>query len=249
MGWSYRSKRTYSRSARRTFRRRRLAHPRYRRGYRRFRRGTKSTRSAVVKLSLQGAYQPYNGEVNPPTPWYAFRFRLNSLPGFGDYQATHSHFRILKARMYIGRDLDGETNTVDTNYLVVGSRPFAASQPPLPGVFGNPEAYVPPQAEAALRQAKWQKNIYPRSTTSRISVGFHPYTMIATYGPTAGDTGITWQRIWEGRRWMPMAWANSAAGLWFWGPYLAHFQNLDSEPVEKNYNYTLEIHTQFRGQK
>nr|WPS96428.1 MAG: capsid protein [Cressdnaviricota sp.] len=248
MGWSYRSKRTYSRSARRTFRRRRLARPRYRRGYRRFRRGSKSTRSAVVKLSYQGAYTPYNGSGRE-TPWYAFRFMLNSLPGFSDYQGTHSHFRLLKARMYIGRDMDGEENTIDTNYLIVGSRPFAASQPPLPGVFGDPLAYVPPQSEAALRQAKWQKNIYPRSTTTRISIGFHPYTMIATYGPTSGENGLTWQRIWEGHHWMPMAWASSNKGLWFWGPFLAHFQNLDSEPVEKNYNYTLVVHVQFKGQK
>ena len=46
-----------------------------------------------------------------------------------------------------------------------------------------------------------------------------------------------------------MAWSVSNVGLWFWGPYLAHFQNMNSEPVEKQYNYTLEIYTQFKGQK
>nr|WPS96424.1 MAG: capsid protein [Cressdnaviricota sp.] len=248
MAWSYRSKRTYSRSARRSFRRRRLARPRYNRRYRRRYRSYKSTKSAVVKLSFQGAYTPYN-DSDRSFPWVPYRFKMSNVTGFSDYTNTYTHFRVLKARMYIGRDLDGENNTVDTNYLIVGSRPFAATQQPLPGAVQNPDLYVPGQSENALRQAKWQKNIYPRSTTSRISVGFHPYTMIATFGPTDGNDGKTWQRIWEGRYWMPMTWANNVYGLNFWGPYIAHFQNLDSEPVEKTYNYTLELQLQFKGQK
>lgn len=243
------ARRSYRRYRRRSFRRRRPARTRYTRRYRRRSYAYKGTKSAVVKLSHQGAYTPYDESVISGQPWHAFYFKLFDLPGFADYQSTHSHFRILKARIYLGRDLDGEENTVDTNYLVVGSRPFAASRPPLPGVYGDPRAYLPPQSEAALRQAKWQKTVYPRSTTSRISVGFHPYTMIATYGPTDSESGITWQRIWEGRRWMPMTWANTRYGLFFWGPFIAHFQNMNSEPVEKSYNYTIEIHAQFKGQK
>nr|WDW25901.1 MAG: putative capsid protein [Cressdnaviricota sp.] len=242
------ARRSYRRYRRRSFRRRRPTRARYTRRYRRRYRSYKSTKSSVVKLSFQGAYTPYN-DSDREFPWVPYRFKMSNVTGFSDYLNTYTHFRVLKARMYIGRDLDGENNTVDTNYLIVGSRPFAATQLPLPGAVQNPDLYVPGQSENALRQAKWQKNIYPRSTTSRISVGFHPYTMIATFGPTDGNDGKTWQRIWEGRYWMPMTWANNVYGLNFWGPYIAHFQNLDSEPVEKTYNYTLELQLQFKGQK
>ena len=57
--------------------------------------------------------------------WYPFAFTPSTVPGFAEYKATYSHFRILKAKLYISRNvlnMEGSTN----NYLVVGSRPFAA---------------------------------------------------------------------------------------------------------------------------
>ena len=97
-----------------------------------------------------------------------------SLPGFSDYQATYSHFRIIKARLYVSRTV-GDNDGALYNYLVVGSRPFAATSA---GTQANSATLVPPQEEKALRQTKWQKVHYPNTTTQRVSIGFYPYTMI-----------------------------------------------------------------------
>ena len=252
MAWSYRSKRTYSRSARRSFRRRRLARPRYRRRYRRRYGARKSTKSAVVKLSLTANYSNY---LDNDGKWAPFFFYPGALNGFQDYATTYSHFRLLKGRLHINRDVEGASNVVDTNYLVAGSRPFAASAPPISMSSGTlPEdwaKYVPPQTEAALRQSKWQKVIYPNSTRTQITVGFYPYTMVGTFGPPHGDDGgYQWQRIWEGRRWMPFTWsAIGSQRLLFFGPYIASFQNTGGTIVATGFRITLELHCQFKGQK
>ena len=87
--------------------------------------------------------------------WNAFVFSPASVPGFMDYQATYSHFRILKCKLYMARTIGGNTGTA-FNYLTVGSRPFAAVQAP-GNQSSGPNDLVPPQLETDLRQAKWQK--------------------------------------------------------------------------------------------
>ena len=112
------------------------------------------------------------------------------------------------------------------SYLTVGSRPFAAVQAPGNQASG-PTALVLPQLETDLRQTKWQKIRNPPTTSTVVPIGFHPYTLIQTNGPaTTGVANRMWQRVWEGRRWMPFTWAQigmpgaGAGGIAFYGPYV-----------------------------
>ena len=128
MAWSYRTRRTFTRSARRSFRRRSVARPRYNRRRWGVRRAAKKTVSAVVTLSQDAVwnlFNPANETTSDARQWFPFAFTPATVPGFAEYKATYSHFRILKAKLYISRNVlnvEGSTN----NYLVVGSRPFAA---------------------------------------------------------------------------------------------------------------------------
>ena len=98
-----------------------------------------------------------------------------TVPGFMDYRATYSHFRIVKCKLYMSRTFVGNIGTsgVTCNYLTVGSRPFAAVQAP-GNQSSGPEALVPPQLETDLRQTKWQKVRNPPSTSLVVPIGFHP---------------------------------------------------------------------------
>ena len=181
-----------------------------------------------MTLSQDAVWNLFNpaNETTPDTrQWFPFAFTPATVPGFAEYKATYSHFRILKAKLYISRNVlnvEGSTN----NYLVVGSRPFAAVT--LPGsTTAYPYAYVPPQKEADLRQARWQKIYYPSTVRNVVTTAFHPYTMIETYGPlTTGASGNLWPRVWEGRRWMPFSWITeprqnvAGNGITFYGPYM-----------------------------
>ena len=42
---------------------------------------------------------------DPDTPVVPLRFHPATVPGFADYKATYSHFRILKAKLYISRNV------------------------------------------------------------------------------------------------------------------------------------------------
>ena len=83
----------------------------------------------------------------------------------------------------------GDNTGANFNYLIVGSRPFAAVQAP-----GNqnsgPSALVPPQLETDLRQAKWQRIRNPSTISQVVPIGFHPYTMIQTTGHPPSDWPI-----------------------------------------------------------
>lgn len=244
---SYRRRRRTTR--RRTWRTRRL----FRRRYRRFRRA-RGTKSAVVKLTAFVSHTFGNG-----SSWNPFLFTPQALNGFNDYYSTYSHFRILKTRLYIPRDVTvdpGATSAgavsavtdLDNNYLVVGSRPYAATTVPNAQAEYNPLLYVPVQPTETLRQSKWQKVIYPNSTRTKITVGFYPYTMIATFGPMWRNThtGTQYQRIWEARRWMPFTWATSGSSqLPFFGPYIV----ANGDGKRMTVNLTLEVWLQFKGQK
>lgn len=258
MAWSYRSKRTYSRSARRSFRRRRLARPRYSRRYRRRYVSRKSTKSAVVKLTATVSHTFGSSSTGP---WNPFLFTPLALNGFIDYYATYSHFRILKVKLHIPRDVgvepgataSGSNSDTDTNYLVVGSRPYAATTLPNPQGEYNPLRYVPIQTTEALRQSRWQKVIYPNATRTKITIGFYPYTMIATFGPMWSnlESGAQYQRIWESRRWMPFTWATGGSSqLPFFGPYIVHTPNFPQDAMySTGVTLTMEVWLQFKGQK
>nr|WPS96426.1 MAG: capsid protein [Cressdnaviricota sp.] len=261
MAWSYRSRRMYSRSVRRSFRRRRLARPRYHRRYRRLRRAPKGTYSSVVTLTQDAEWTLFTPATESTgRTWKPFFFNPATVPGFLEYKATYSHFRILKARLYISRAIDGETGST-YNYLVVGSRPFAAVQT-VTSSSASPLAFVPEQLETALRQTKWQKVRYPNTTKNVVSLGFYPYTIVQTFGPSStGGTGNFWQRIWEGKRWMPLAWTrdrmgvNPAAGIAFYGPYVVVDSSTGEipDPVlgqgTGTVQCTLRLSVQFKGQR
>ena len=115
--------RYYRRRSRSTRRYRRRAT--YKRRFKRFRRyRRRGTASSVIKLTQDATWNLNDGQTNPR--WNAFSFSPVSLPGFTDYQATYSHFRILKAKLFVSRTI-GDNDGSLYNYLVVGSRPFAAT--------------------------------------------------------------------------------------------------------------------------
>ena len=257
MAWTYRSRRYSSRTVRRSFRRRRMARPRYRPRYRRSRRSRKTT-SAYVTLTQNAQWPLFTDATGgDPRTWNAFVFSPAAVPGFMDYRATYSHFRILKCKLFMGRAITGNSGT-SFSYLTVGSRPFAAVQ--APGNQGSgPTALVPAQLETDLRQTKWQKIRNPPTTSLVVPIGFHPYTLIQTNGPsTLGLANRLWQRIWEAKRWMPFTWAQAPTsggglgGIAFYGPYVVvdgYDGNISGIFSGKAVECTLRITVQFRGQR
>lgn len=241
---------------------------RYRRSYatrtrrtrRRYYRRRTKTVSSLVKFTQDATWTLRSslgsGAPDPPE-WNAFSFSPVSLPGFSDYQATYSHFRILKARLYVSRNYQvsgGNDVWPTSNYLVVGSRPFAATTTPVSSQSA-PASLVPPQTENALRQTKWQKVHYPNTTTQRVSIGFYPYTMVATFGPSAtGQPGRTFQRIWEAKKWMPFSWAytggtTTAPNVAFFGPYMVADTSTGEITTSPTCQCTLQLTVQFKGQR
>ena len=179
-------------------------------------------------LSQDAVWNLFNpaSETTPDTrQWFPFAFTPATVPGFAEYKATYSHFRILKAKLYISRNVVGAEG-VTNNYLVVGSRPFAAVTRP-GNTAAYPYSYVPPQKEADLRQARWQKIYYPSTVRNVVTASFHPYTLMEAYGPMISSSGGNlWPRIWEGRKWMPFSWIDAPRtsgggdGVAFYGPYM-----------------------------
>ena len=131
--------------------------------------------------------------------------------------------------MYISRRALGAEGSAN-NYLLVGSRPFAAVT--LPGsVAATPCLYVPPRLECDLRQTTWQKICCPSAVRNVVAASFRPYTMVESCGPPVnGSGGSLWPRICEGRTWMPFSWVTAgrqvgqqtvpAGGIVFCGPCL-----------------------------
>lgn len=231
----------------------------------------------MVRLTFESqwpfnVYTPPAGGTGEGTNyWRAFAFTPSEMPGFGDYGRTYTHFRIIKARLYVSRTLSGADDGDTCNYVVVGSRPFASTTAPLTtssaSQNGITTSFVPNQLETALRQTKWQKVLYPTTTSQRVKIGFHPYTMVTTNGPVGGTSPGLWsyQRVWEGRKWTPMNWVirgysaltgNNPLGgaltdeaIQFFGPYMI----VETPTAEVSANIsatcTLELQVQFRGQK
>ena len=122
MAWSYRTRRTFTRTARRSFRRRSVARPRYNRRRWGTRRVAKKTVSSVVMLSQDAVWNLFNpaNETTPDTrQWFPFAFTPATVPGFAEYKATYSHFRILKAKLYISRHVVGAEGLPTTILLWV----------------------------------------------------------------------------------------------------------------------------------
>ena len=240
---------------RRSFRRRRMARPRYRRRYSRGRRSRK-TASAVVKLTSEVGWTNFaqsSGQARRYSPFY---FAPVQLPGFPDYQLTYSQFRILKCKLQLS--LASEGGEVD-NYLVAPSRPFARNMGPSALGDSQSESFVPPAEETALRQTRWQKVIYPNKITRKLTIGFKPYTLVATLGPS-GMRNTQWARVWECSRWMPFNWANTSqydlnpngqtGALFMYGPYLVPNTPAGGDAsVNTVIRGTLTVYLQFRGQR
>ena len=107
-GLTYRSRRYSSRTVRRSFRRRRVAGSRYRRRYRRGRRSQDylRLRHADAELSVD-----LSSDTGSTRKWNAFTFSPATVPGFMDYRATYSHFRIVKCKLYMSRTFVGNIGT------------------------------------------------------------------------------------------------------------------------------------------
>lgn len=188
--------------------------------------------------------------------WSPFIFFPVGIPGFRDYLDTFTHFRVLKCVMNVSTYYPDDTNFAALNYLVVGSRPFANTQG-ASTVSDGPAEYVPSKNESDLRQTRWQRVVYPSKSSTKVRIGFHPYTMVATFGPATTQSAI-WPRVWEGKRWMPVNWAETRGagnnpGLAFYGPYLVVQRPYNEDPESASASFytvrgTLELMVQFKGQ-
>ena len=210
--------------------------------------------SAVVKLQGHADWHVYDDSTKTH---YPFSFSPVQVQGFSEYQAVYSHFKFLKVVMTIIRPQrsDDFTQLVPLDsYAVIPSRTFAAVQPPFNNVTNAPLAYNPGQPIEALRQTKWFKERLVNETKQGIRVGFYPYTLVGTFGPSSvGNAGV-YQRVWEGKRWMPFSWAwqgpaspDQQKGTSFWGPFMLFGSAISSAWYSLRVQYT--IYVKFKGQK
>lgn len=210
-----------------------------------FRRRSGGTASSIVKLTLESAWDGYNSTTRT---WAPFSFNPFNLPGFDEYKAVYSEFRIKKCVIKINRGPN--TNLA---YLIAPSRTFATSAGPITPTGTDIAAQiVPPQLESALRQTRYQKELMPNTITGKVRVGFHPYTMVGTYGPTTAFTSTIFTRIWNLNRWTPMSWSSTARPVYCYGPYVClndALTNADPPPGSTVFNMVLEVYLQFKGQK
>lgn len=198
-------------------------------------------------MTLESDWNPRVPSSNP-AQWGPFTFNPVSLNGFSDYQSVYSQFRIKKCVIKINRGPN--TNLA---YLVAPSRTFANTTGPITptGGSGVPEHMLPYQTETALRQTRYQREIMPNSMTGKVRVGFHPFTMVAAYGPVnVNFAGTLFTRVWNLNKWTPMSWANQSNPLYCFGPYIClndALTNLD--PTNTQIHMVLEVYLQFKGQK
>lgn len=208
--------------------------------------------SSVVKLQGHAEWHVYD------QTFYPFSFSPLSVQGFSEYQAVYSHFRILKVVLTIDRPYNQEEPDKLARlikYAVVPSRTFAAVQAPFHDVTNAPLAYNPGQKYDALGQTKWFKERLVSETRQGMRIGFYPYTMVGTFGPSSvGNAGV-YQRVWEGKRWMPFSWAwqnpenkNDGKGTTFWGPFLV----FDGDRFREEWGSIVvqfTMYVKFKGQK
>lgn len=207
-----------------------------------------------MKLSLEADFSTLASATNAQ----AFSFLPTSFPGFTHYKSVYSEFRILSTRLYIHRTKD--LAELPSSYLVVPSGPFADTQLAISTDGSSALAGSIPtsKSEPELRQARWQRLIYPSTTKTVTKIKFRPYTFQFTGGPvssassaSAPDTSLNWMRRWDARRWMPMQWSSlsSGTGLTFYGPYIwLNTPTGGTPPSPSTIRVTLECFVQFRGQ-
>ena len=246
--------RRYGRYPKRRFRKfKRRPTRRFKRRFGRARKG--KTTSSVVCLTTEFNWffiNNSNQQLHDP-----LTFTVHNMPGFIDYQTVYSHFRILKAKMYMATQYADSKVQGQTSYLVVGSRPFAAGQKPLDRYPAASDWYLPAVTENELRQARWQRMHYPSTTKQAISATFYPYTMVGTLGPAYLSKDVFFQRIWEAKKWMPFTWAwnpktpnSDSVGLYFYGPYMVrNIANATGVTLPDTLTVQLRVWFQFKGQK
>lgn len=248
------------------------------RGRRRYRRRFNATKSANVTLSYETLYTPVAGFSSTGTDtllYQPIKLRLKDFPGFADYAATYSRYRVKKVVAYLMRQPVRDPTTGDhspesasgftDHFLIVPSRTYAC----LRGNYESNVAFttqvVPFLTELQLRQSKWQKEKFPNSTRPAIRIAFYPYTVQAAFGPV-DSTSVTFARVREGKVWTPMAWSvpNSGTGVGasseatYFGPYVLPSRNglasdlepgdTSSAPTTTMYSITYRVTVQFAGQ-
>ncbi|QIK03937.1 capsid protein [Northern red-backed vole stool-associated circular virus 116] len=252
--WGYRRQSGFRSRRRRSYRPYRYR--RFRSSRLRFRRRRASgTRSAIVKLSFEGTFTPWDTTRAGYKP---FSCAFGSINGFTDYADTYSQFRVAKIVLTINRTTVGTAEESLLHFLTVPSRTFAQTA----GNFQSPvqvSQLVPPVSEAFLRQAKWQKEHRPSNIRPYIRVAFKPYTMSGTSGPIpdTGSGGLIpdYFRVWNYNKWTPMSWAvpNGGTALianTMFGPYIVPNKNTnDARPDDLILNYTATVYCQFKGQR
>lgn len=245
--------RRYGKYSKRRFKKvRRRPMRRYRRRFRRTR--GKTTSRVVVLTTDRNWFFINNTNQNLHE---AYRFTVHDMPGFIDYQTVYSHFRILKAKIVISTQYADSKVQGQTSYLIVGSRPFAATNMPLTRYPAYDSYWVPYVTEDELRQARWQRMHYPSTTTQAISATFYPYTLVGTLGPAYLEKDVFFQRIWEAKKWMPFCWAwnpktpnSDSTGLSFFGPYMVrNVANATGVTLPGAVTAQLKVWLQFKGQK
>ena len=80
-------------------------------------------------LSYETTWQPQN--IADSAQHYPFSFAPYQNHAFREYKTVYSHYRILKAKIYLSVQYPGSEFQSVTNYLVVGSRPFLSVARPL----------------------------------------------------------------------------------------------------------------------
>lgn len=198
------------------------------------------TRSSLVKLSAT-IVQGFTTETDP-IRYNCLRFGLSEINGFTQYSQTYSEYRIIRAEMIIPTAQTGAQA-----WLVASSQPVAETLPPIALTqLGTASSWLPTQTEGDLRQMRYQRTIYPQSTTTGVRVGFKPYTLTAAYGPVSATN--LFQRIWRGYLWTPFTWALGNP-LQYFGPYVAPANTQTDEQVDAVLPVTVTLYCQFKGQK
>ena len=89
-----------------------------------FRRFNKTT-SAYVTLTQNAHWtlfqdETHSGQSGFVRTWNAFQFSPATVPGFLDYRSTYSHFRIVKAKLFMARSFGESSPGTTFNYLTSG---------------------------------------------------------------------------------------------------------------------------------
>lgn len=202
----------------------------------------RSTRSAVVKLSVNQVFTIASG-TGGSRRYNPISFEMANVSGFTDYGNVYSSFRVLRGEIVIPN-----VHSPVQSWVVASSQPFAETQTPIAiANVGTEASWVPSQSEGALRQTRWQRVLYPQSTTTGVRIGFKPYTLIAGYGP-ASTTNV-FQRVWRGYNWTPFTWAAFNTPLVYFGPYIVGQSNPTDEEAIDTLDMSLTLWLQFKGQK